>query len=328
MKSGRAETMLLALAVDSLVGELPTCCHPVVGMGRLIDLARRYAPRTDRRSQLAYGALISVGGAGMILAVGSLLDRVIQRLPRALARFAEAIALKTTFSVSRLEDAAHEVSAALEANDLPAARRVVACHLVSRDTTDLDASLVAAAAIESVAENTSDSAVAPLLFYAIGGLPAALTYRFINTADAMLGYRDPEHEWLGKVPARLDDAVNWLPARFSAAMICVAAFLLGGDGRRAARIWQRDASKTASPNAGHPMSAAAGALGVQLEKVGHYRLGEGLRRPEPSDIWRGTRLMRAAVGLAVGLLAVWLFSREAKGAHPATKGSRSVEHHS
>ena len=309
MKGGRAETMLFALLIDWLLGELPTCCHPVVGMGRLIELARRYAPRGDRRAQLAYGALISVGGAGMILALGSLLERAMRRLPRPLGLAAEAVALKTTLSVSRLSDAAHEVGAALEAHDLPAARRLVAWHLVSRDTTNLSEEQVAAAAIESVAENTSDSAVAPLLFYAVGGLPAALAYRFVNTADAMLGYRDAEREWLGKVPARLDDALNWLPARLSAAVICVAAFLIGEDGRRAARIWRRDAGQTASPNAGHPMSAAAGALGVQLEKVGHYRLGEGLRLPAPSDIRRSTRLMHTAVGLAAGLLALWLVSR-------------------
>jgi len=309
MAGGRPGVMLFALLIDQVFGEPPTRWHPVVWMGKLIEAARRYAPRKDRRAQLSYGALVSVGGAGAIWAMGSLLQRAIRRLPGPLAWAAEATALKTTLAVGRLAGAGDEVDAALEADDLPAARRLVAWHLVSRDTSALSASQVAAAAIESVAENASDSAVAPLFFYALGGLPAALAYRFVNTADAMLGYHDAEREWLGKVAARLDDAANWLPARLTAALISVAACLLGENGQRAVRIWQRDAGKTASPNAGHPMSAAAGALGVQLEKVGHYRLGEGLRLPEPADIRRSIRLMRLAVGLAGGFFAIVLLWR-------------------
>jgi adenosylcobinamide-phosphate synthase len=163
---------------------------------------------------------------------------------------------------------------------------------------------VAAATVESVAENTSDGLVAPLLYYAWGGLPGALAYRFTNTADSMLGYRDATYEWLGKAPARLDDLANLLPARISAGLILLAAALLGQDAGRAWRIWQRDAGRTASPNAGHPMSAMAGALGVELVKVGHYRLGVGGRPPAPEDIRRALHIMRTAVALCVALLAL------------------------
>jgi len=155
----------------------------------------------------------------------------------------------------------------------------VSWRLVSRDTATLSATQVSAATIESVAENLSDSVVAPLLYYAVGGLPAAFGYRFANTADAMVGYRDEVYEWLGKAPARLDDLFNLVPARLAAALIVAAAPLTGESAGRAWRIWRRDAGKTASPNAGHPMSAMAGALDVELEKVGHYRLGAaGVRR--------------------------------------------------
>jgi len=148
----------------------------------------------------------------------------------------------------------------------------------------------------------SDGIVAPLFYYALGGLPGALAYRFFNTADAMLGYRDAAHEWLGKVPARLDDMANLLPARLTSLLLILAAAFTGDDARRAWRIWRRDSGVTASPNAGHPMSAMAGGLGVELEKVGHYRLGAGQRPPRSSDIGRAVRMMHVAVPLAAGLL--------------------------
>ncbi len=221
---------------------------------------------------------------------------------------AEAILLKMTFSLRGLAEAADEVRGALAVGNLPEARRLVSWHLVSRDTTNLDPSQVAAATIESVAENASDGVVAPLLYYTLGGLPAALAYRFANTADAMLGYRDPAHEWLGKVPARLDDLANLLPARVTAGLLILAAALAGEDAGNAWRVWRRDASKTASPNAGHPMSAMAGALDIELEKAGHYQLGAGGCPPGPGDIRRAVHLSRVAIALAIGLLA-WLTAR-------------------
>jgi adenosylcobinamide-phosphate synthase len=176
-------------------------------------------------------------------------------------------------------------------------------HLVSRDTVGLDEARVAAATVESLAENASDGVVAPWCFYLLGGLPAALAYRFVNTADAMLGYRDAEREWLGKVPARLDDLLNLLPARLTAALILLAAPLFRQRWATALRVWWRDARKTASPNAGQPMAAAAGALGVELEKVGCYRLGSGLRLATVADVTRAVRLLYTVASLALVLVA-------------------------
>ena len=156
---------------------------------------------------------------------------------------------------------------------------------------------MAAATIESLAENSSDSVIAPLFWYGVGGLPAALAYRYLNTADALLGYRDEELEWLGKSAARADDAVNLVPARLTALLIVAGAALAGGKAGSAWRIWRRDGGKTASPNAGQPMSAAAGGLEVVLEKVGHYRLGEGLAKPQATDIGRASRLLSLSLFL-------------------------------
>ncbi len=309
----RAPILLLALLLDALLSDPPNRWHPVAWMGGAIARAQRHAPPPDAppARQMLYGGGIVVAGAAGVSGMGALLVWLIARLPRPLGWLLEALLLNTTFSLRGLTRAAGQISDALDEADLPAARRWLSWHLVSRNTAALDASQVAAAAIESVAENASDGVIAPLLFYAIGGLPAALAYRFLNTADAMLGYRDAAREWLGKVPARLDDAANLIPARLTALLILLTTPLTQGNIRQAWRVWRRDAGKTASPNAGHPMSAMAGALGVRLEKTNNYALGDNLRPPQPADISRAVRLTRIAVaaGAAFSLLLLLIPSR-------------------
>jgi adenosylcobinamide-phosphate synthase len=296
--------LLLALLLDLVLGDPPNRFHPVAWMGAVIGLARRAAPHWQRWLTLLYGAGVAVGGMLLVGILGVIVEALLQRLPLPWYWLAEACVLKTTFACRGLIQAAQQVQAALAAGELERARELVLWHLVSRDTSALTPSQVAAATVESVAENTSDGIIAPLLFYALGGLPAALAYRFINTADAMLGYRDPEREWLGKIPARLDDLVNLLPARLTAGLFLLATWLLGGPIHRACRVWWRDAGQTASPNAGRPMSVMAGALGVELEKIGHYCLGAGQALPVAQDIHTAVRLLAWALVLAVGLLAI------------------------
>jgi len=189
----------------------------------------------------------------------------------------------------------------LRNDDLDTARQQLSWHLVSRDTSQLDESQIAAATIESLAENTSDSVIAPVFFYMVGGLPAAYAYRFLNTADAMVGYRDVAREWLGKAAARLDDLANLIPARLTALLMIGCAPVADGDRENAWYIWQRDAATTSSPNAGHPMAAAAGVLEVELDKVDHYTLGEGQKRARWQDIQRAIRLIQAVVAVAVAV---------------------------
>src|SRR5262249_5354547 len=146
---------------------------------------------------------------------------------------------------------------------------------------------LASAAVESLAENLVDSWLAPMLAYAAFGLAGATAYRAVNTADAMWGYHSPRYEELGKALARLDDALNWVPARVGAGLLVLAS----GGSAAALAAWRRDGGLTASPNAGQVMATAAGALGVQLEKVGHYRLNAGAPLPAPSAIADGRRLV-------------------------------------
>jgi len=297
--------LLLALLLDLVLGDPPNWCHPVAWMGTAIGMARRLVPRRHHLLALLYGAALVVGGVMMVSIIGIIVDKaLLQFLPLPWYWLAEACVLKTTFACRGLVQAAQQVQTALEAGELERARQLVSWHLVSRDTATLTPSQVAAATVESVAENASDGIIAPLLFYALGGLPAALAYRFINTADAMLGYHDAEREWLGKIPARLDDLVNLVPARLTAGLLLLATWLLGGPIHRALTVWWHDAGQTASPNAGRPMSVMAGALGVELKKVGSYCLGAGHALPAAQDIPAAIRLLAWTVGMAVGLLAI------------------------
>lgn len=295
----RAAPVLLALILDRVLGDPPNRFHPVAWMGMAIDWARHRAPRQGRVLPLMYGAMLVLVGTMVVGVIGILLQRLLLLLPWPLRWLAEALVLKMTFSLQGLVRAARQVQRALETQDLPQARHLLGWHLVSRDTARLSPCEVAAAAVESVAENASDGVVAPLLYYALGGLPAALAYRFVNTADAMLGYHTPAYEWLGKVPARLDDLVNLIPARLTAVLIIVAALFLGANALLAWRVWWCDARRTESPNAGHPMSSMAGALHIELDKRGHYRIGAGYRFPEAADIGRAIRLLYGTIALAV-----------------------------
>uniref|UniRef100_A0A7C1FGD4 Cobalamin biosynthesis protein CobD n=1 Tax=Caldilinea aerophila TaxID=133453 RepID=A0A7C1FGD4_9CHLR len=302
-------TLLLALGIDWLWGDPGNRWHPVAWMGTAIAWLRRCVPQGGRGTALFYGFCLAGGGAAASAWMVRLLTDALSRMPMPVVVLLEAVLLKMTFSLRGLLTAGGSVKVALEQGELDAARRLLAWHLVSRNVSQLDASQVAAATIESLAENLSDGVLAPLLYYALmpraeWGLPAAYAYRFLNTADAMLGYRDAEREWLGKASARLDDLANLIPARVTALLIVACACAAGGSGRHAWRIWRRDARQTASPNAGHPMAAMAGALGVVLEKVDHYVLGAGSPNPDSGDIGRALRLVGVVAGVGIGLLTL------------------------
>jgi adenosylcobinamide-phosphate synthase len=232
----------------------------------------------------------------------------------------EAIALKPAFAVRRLGGAACEVGTALRAGSLDEARRRLGRDLVSRETAGLSAAEVTSGAIESVAENLTDSVAAPLLAYAAGALPAAWLYRAVNTADAMWGYRDARRERFGKPAARLDDAANLVPARLSALAIAAGAALVGEGARAAWHGARRDHARTASPNAGWTMGAMAGALGLGLAKPGAYRLGDRPLPASPAAIDRAVRVFAAAS--AVTVAGAFLLARAVSASRPRARSGR------
>ena len=289
--------LVLSLLLDQL-GEPPSRIHPVVGMGRyLTSLKRRNRVNAWVVRQ---GATYLMLGCLVVTALAWLLGYLFSLLPSWLELFLLAVTLKPLFSFRALLRAGDEVKQALRRGNLPQARRRLSWHLVSRDTTDLSESEVAGAAVESLAENLSDSVVAPLFYFALLGLPGAALYRFVNTADAVLGYRTQELEYFGKPAARLDDALNFIPARFTAALLYIVLAL--SDKRPHKGLNAALGAELPSPNAGWTMGMVAGGLDLQLAKRGVYMLNAGGEAPGVQDIVETQRLLVGAALL--GTLAL------------------------
>ena len=304
-----ALALALALLLDLALGEPPNRLHPTVWMGKTVSVAERMAPgpQAATAAQLAFGAgmalLIPAAWGAAAWAVGF---GLLQLHPLAYL-LVVAILLKTTFSVRMLQVVAADIGRILAAGDIAEARRQMSA-LVSRDTSELTTGQMAAGAIESVAENITDSIVGPLLAFALFGLPGAAAYRAVNTLDSMVGYRG-RYEYLGKASARLDDLINLIPARLAALLLWLATVTMPGmAGGRAWRIMLAHRRRTESPNAGWTMAAMAGGLGVTLEKVGHYRLGDPAPEPEARHIGRANRALYATTALAaaVAVGVIWL----------------------
>lgn len=290
--SARAVGLLAGYVADRVWGD-PSLHHPVAGFGGLASRLERHLYTDDRRAGMAYAATL-VGGTAL---AGIAVERAAARRP--FLRFVATAA--TTWAVlggRSLEREADAVRQLLDAGDLRAARRRLT-HLVGRDTEHLTEAEISRAVIESVAENTSDAVVAPLLAGAVAGIPGLAAYRAANTLDAMVGHRNERYSQFGWAAARLDDLLNWVPARVTALLAALLAPTVGGRPWEAIRVWRRDAAGHPSPNAGPVEAAFAGALGIRLGGVNRYSgvaedrhtLGDGYE-PTKEDIEAATHLAR------------------------------------
>lgn len=300
---GRALGLLVGFAADGVLGD-PAVGHPVALFGRFAARVERrwYA---DRRS-------IGAGYALTLVAAATLTGCVLQRAGRAhpaLRAAGTGLITWVTLGGTSLARQGARMATDLQAGDLVRARQRLP-SLCGRDPAMLDAPGLTRASIESVAENTSDAVVAPLLWGALAGVPGMVAYRAANTLDAMVGYRDPRYHRFGWAAARLDDAANLAPARLAAALTVLCAPVVEGSPGRARRAWRRDAAAHPSPNAGQVESAFAGALDVRLGGATPYAHGTEQRpplgsdrTPNPCDLRRAVRLSRAVTAVA-GLLAV------------------------
>ncbi|WP_067859315.1 cobalamin biosynthesis protein [Nocardia shimofusensis] len=299
-----ATGLLLGFAADRLFAD-PARLHPVAGFGSAAT-ALESLTYTDKRSA---GVLHEVVAVGAVVGLGVAL--------RGAGRGGVAVTALATWTVlggRSLARTGHRMAECLDRGDIDGARALLP-SLCGRDPSVLDADGLARAALESIAENTSDAAVAPLVWGAVAGVPGLLGYRAINTLDAMVGYRNARYERFGWAAARTDDLANLAPARVAALLTVALAPLAGGRPSAAWRAWRRDARKHPSPNAGVVEAAAAGALGIQLGGLTRYRHGTERRptlgdgpAPTVPDLRRAVRLSEAiqvaAVVCAAGVAAL------------------------
>ena len=295
--------LLIGFGIDLIVGDPHGLPHPVVGIGKLISLLERrfraLFPRTARGEMFA-GACIWLCTVLVSAGLPVLILYGAQRVSVYLRLVLESVMCWQVLAVRSLREESMRVYAALQTGSLSAAQQAVSM-IVGRDTARLDAAGVTRAAVETVAENTSDGVIAPLLYLALGGAPLGFFYKAVNTMDSMLGYKNDKYMYFGRFAARLDDVVNFIPARISAYLMIAAAFIGGRqfDGKNAYRIFKRDRFNHASPNSAQTESVCAGALRVQLAGDAVYfgklvkkkYIGDGLREIEYEDIKRANRLM-------------------------------------
>jgi len=297
-----AAGLAAGLAADALLAD-PRRGHPVAGFGAVAGALERRAHRDSR----AVGAAYAAGLTATTAVLGAAAARAARTPPWTTAT--TALATWAVVGGTSLRREAAAMSRLLEAGDLAGARERVT-HLCGRDPATLDVAGLARATVESVAENTSDAVVGPLVWGALAGVPGLLAYRAVNTLDAMVGHRSPRYLRFGWAAARADDLANLLPSRLSALLAVALAPVVGGRPSAARRAWRRDGHKHPSPNAGPVEAAFAGALGRtlggRLAYAGRVEdrplLGDG-PAPDVADIARAARLS-AAVTLAAGVTAV------------------------
>lgn len=307
---------ILALAIDLIFGEPPASIHPVVLMGRAISFLKQRS-----HPMHIYGAAISlimvVGSAAsghLMIAAASWIPAFFRLesfhgldIGAILSTIIASYLLKSCFAFRSLLVTSRDIGKAIE-EDMDLARSMLPA-LVGRDTGGLNAFLARSAVIESLSENFVDTIVSPLFYFIIFspvglGVEAALAFKAASTMDSMLGYKKPGFAEIGLIPARLDDILNWIPARLSIIILAMAMPLKAKDALNAAFKYNR---VTPSPNSGWPMAAAAGALGVRLDKPGYYTILEGGRPPEASDIVKSVRYIGMAMAICVGLTFLVLY---------------------
>jgi adenosylcobinamide-phosphate synthase len=285
------QVLMVALLFDIILGEPPSIIHPVVWMGKLIDVFVQKAPVSNRK---AYGFFIVFFCTGTAVFAGLAIASLGNSL---LSLLIAAFFLKSTFSMRMLLFSAHKIRKDLEAGRIENVRKDLKTF-VGRNTKDLNEQQCTSAVVESIAESFVDGFLSPLFYFLIFGLPGALCYRIINTLDSMVGYRKEPFIELGYAAARLDDLANWIPARLSLIFIFVASIPFGKP-VDAVKTCISDHNKTASPNSGWSMAAVSGALGVRLEKIGYHVIGANYDAPQTFQINRAIHIVGLSSILAI-----------------------------
>ena len=306
--------LLTGYVLDLIFGDPRQIYHPIRIIGNLIAVLekgiRKVFPKTSR-GELAGGTVLVVLVVLICTAVPAALLGLAAWIHPVVYWLLASFWCWQILATKSLKTESMKVYAPLKEGDLPAARRAVAM-IVGRDTERLTVEGVAKAAVETVAENTSDGIVAPLIFLALGGPALGFFYKAVNTMDSMVGYKNERYLYFGRTAARLDDMLNFLPSRISAWLMILAATILGMDGKNAKRIYLRDRKNHASPNSAQTEAVMAGALRVQLAGDAWYfgelykkpTIGDPFRAVEPEDIVRANRLMYLTSALALAVCVI------------------------
>jgi adenosylcobinamide-phosphate synthase len=257
-----------------ILGEYPDRIHPTIGIGKMILYLKRKSRNANPKVERVNGVLMALI-IMMVVSIPVFLLLIWLRLSFGSIPYiiVGAILFKATFAIKGMGQYTKPIAKALKKNDLAGARKWLP-YIVRRDPNSLDERQIISAAVESIAESTTDGITAPFFFFALFGVPGAFAYRVVNTLDSMVGYKNEENRNIGWFSANLDTIANYMPARMTSYLIVAASFLLQENRCESWRILQRDKYKTASPNAGYTISAMAGALNIQLEKKGNYTLGD------------------------------------------------------
>lgn len=301
--------LCIGLAIDLIVGDPHSIPHPVICIGKLISalekLVRKIFPKTVKGENFAGGVLWLVVVA-VSTAVPALLLWLCYGLSVWLGLAIESIMCWQILATKSLKDESMKVYDALQTGDITKSRYAVSM-IVGRDTENLNDKAVARAAVETVAENTSDGIVAPLIFLCFGGAPLGFFYKAVNTMDSMLGYVEMPYKNIGLVPAKMDDVVNYIPARLSALVMLAAGWLMKLDVKNGWRIFKRDRYNHASPNSAQTESVCAGLLGLRLAGDAWYHgvihkkkyIGDAMREIDYEDIPRSCRLLYVTAFLSL-----------------------------
>lgn len=260
--------ILIAIIIDVIFGELPVKIHPVVWMGKIIDFLSEKL--INYRSKIS-GVVLTF----LVVMIFTLATYVLLHLSSfnyVIYILVSSVILSTTFAIKVLLTSAENMKNDIDHN-IEKARQSMS-YLVSRNTMELNEEDLISATIETLTENITDSVIAPLFYAFIFGVIGAVVYRVINTLDAMVGYKTPEKIKIGWFPAKLDDILNFIPARITGILVVIAAAFLRLNWKNSYKIMMRDARKPDSPNSGFSMAAAAGALDIKLEKIGYYKIGD------------------------------------------------------
>jgi adenosylcobinamide-phosphate synthase len=307
---------IVAYALDLLIGDPDWLPHPVRLFGALTAAGERMLRplTTSPISEFVAGAALTLAiAAGSGFGCAWLLFTLYRHTPGVAAAVSVYLAV-TSMATRSLFDEVRKVGQLLRSQNLPDARKQVG-RIVGRDTDNLDEGEIVRAALETAAESTCDGIIAPMFYLAIGGVPAAIAYKAINTLDSIIGHNDARYRYFGKTAARLDDLANLIPARLTALLIVLSAALWRMDFKGAWRIWHRDAGRHPSPNAGHSEAAMAGALGVRLggtnfyggEPFNYSYMGDGYCPATQLDLQRGLRVVMTCSLLMFVMVLAWRF---------------------